>query len=135
MNTKRTWALSPELEKRVHEFFDGNLSETSRFPVSFYPSEGISTYTSEGKRNVEMEVPGISKEDLEVNYNDYDGYLTVHGKATTHGKERTVKKTIFLGEGLDDKLMTATLEDGILVVSFPEAEKTKKPTGNKITIR
>ena len=135
-NTKLTkWGFSPELNQKIDEFFNARMSDTLTLPISFFPTEGIATWTSEGKQHVETELPGVSKENLSVTYNDYDGYLTIEGKATVRGKVKEIKKVIYVGEGLDDKLMTATLEDGILNVSFPDSEKTtKKATGTKIKI-
>jgi len=132
--TNPRWSFTPELNRKIDEFFSDNHDSTLTFPISFFPADGISTYTANGKNNVETELPGVSKEDLVVTYNDYDGYLIIEGKTNIRGKVKEIKKTIFIGEGVDDKLMVAELKDGILLVTFPKTEETTKNGGKTIKV-
>jgi HSP20 family molecular chaperone IbpA len=129
------WGFSPELNRKIDAFFNDNVSHITSFPISFFPEKGISTYESEGCKHVETEVPGITKDGLTVKYNDYDGYLTITGTAKTQGTNKEIKKVVYIGESLDDKLMTANLEDGILRVSFPDGKREAKKDGATIKIQ
>ena len=135
MTKTNKWGFSPELNRQIDAFFNDKVIHSTAFPISFFPAEGISTYSTEGTKHVEIEAPGISKDSLVVKYNDYDGYLTIEGKASTRGAETPVKKVVYIGEDLDDKLMTATLEDGILNISFPDSERDAKKEGTTITVK
>ena len=129
------WGFSPELNRQIDAFFNDKVQHTTAFPISFFPAEGISTYSTEGYKHVETEIPGVSKDKLTVTYNDYDDYLTITGQTTSRGTEKEIKKVVYIGEGLDDKLMTAQLEDGILKLSFPDSEReNKNKTGSIIKV-
>lgn len=130
---KTSWGFSPELNRKIDSFFSNNTDSNLTFPISFFPTEGISTYTDNGTHYIETELPGVGKDSLVVTYNDYDGYLTISGSTNTRNKSSEVKKTVYIGENLDDKLMTASLKDGILKISIPQTE-TPKTEGKIIKV-
>lgn len=133
MSKHTSWRFSPELDRQIDRFFDDNVDTTLDRPISFFPTEGMASYTEGGVYHIETEVPGMSKDNLEVTYNEYDGYLMVEGKVKSRGGYKTVKKTIYVGKELEGG-MNASLKDGILTVSFPKMENAKRTARKVIKI-
>lgn len=90
-------------------------------------------YEKDNVYNIEIDVPGFKKEDIDVNVDN--GYLTVkaskHFDETEKGKnyicrERRYGKferTIYLGELKTDDI-EASYEDGTLKIRVPKIEET-----------
>jgi HSP20 family protein len=83
---------------------------------------------------IEVEVPGVKIEDIEVSYDN--GELTVKGEkkvdtkenAPLHRRERltgTFVRTLTLPWEIVADQVTAELKDGVLTVSVPKAEAAK----------
>jgi HSP20 family molecular chaperone IbpA len=76
---------------------------------------------------VELEVPGFKKSDVDIAIKKDS--LTVTAKKTTDTEGRYVRqsrtqgelsKTYIIAEGIDVENIKATLEDGLLVITFPK---------------
>lgn len=94
---------------------------------------------------IEMELPGFSKEELQVQLED--GYLTVSASHTASADNETAgrylrrerwngrySRTFYVGSYLKQSDMKAKFESGLLTLSFPK-EDCRKPEGPKyITI-
>ncbi len=98
-------------------------------------------YEFEGKYILEIDLPGIEKENIKINYNS--GYLTINAEKNTLSsrpdtyirRERfygQIKRSFYIGIKKETDLK-AKYKDGILVISFPKQDIPKKDTKN-ITI-
>lgn len=76
---------------------------------------------------VELEVPGFKKSEVDIDIKKEQ--LTVTANKTTGNEGRYVRtsrphgklsKTYMISEGIDIKNIKATLEDGLLVITFPK---------------
>lgn len=93
----------------------------------------------QNKYIMEIDIPGIKKEDIQINYEN--GYLTIKvSKTVTLKPEVYIRRERFYGEVkrsfyIGDKKETdikASYESGILTISFPKEDTPKKPTQNII---
>lgn len=92
----------------------------------------------------EIDVPGISKEDIKVNYED--GYLIVEASSKNEysnsnsgyiRQERYVgscSRSYYVGE-VDESKINARYVNGVLLVTIPDEEKGKKITTKSINIK
>ena len=121
-----------------------NLLDSSFFN-NMFPSEdflsvgntGINVYETEAKVTVEVEVPGMKEDDIDVNVSD--GVLTVMAHNSTNEEKKNDKgvkvysssvRSSFsystsLPSNIDNSKVDASLEDGILTVEIDKAPESK----------
>lgn len=109
-------------------FFDAVFGKENKAARHFAMKTDI--YESENAYRLDVEVPGVTKEDIILNFKD--GYLTIEVTA----KERTeegytairqerlmgeASRQFYLGE-VDEKAISAKYENGILTVMVPKTK-------------
>lgn len=86
------------------------------------------TYEDESNYNVRFELPGVRKEDVTVELND--SVITVKGERTEEkeGAENVTpfSRSVLVPREINAEKAKAKLKDGLLVVSFPKEEASKK---------
>ena len=98
-------------------------------------------YELDNKYYLEIDLPGIKKENIKINYEN--GYLTIYaeknvlssGPNTYIRRERfygEIKRSFYIGIKKDTDLKAKYI-NGILTITFPKADIPKKETKN-ITI-
>jgi HSP20 family protein len=100
----------------------------SRIPLANYRE-------TEGELVLDLEVPGLSREDLEIKAEK--GYLVVEGEKECENEKRSFKGVYSVpGERqVDYDAVSATHKEGILSVHFPLREKSlENPDVRKIEI-
>jgi HSP20 family protein len=141
-----------KLTKRVHEpstvellrremdhFFDDlvpfswSRDNSSKELRTWSPSADISE--DEKEYVVRMDIPGMEKNDIKVNYQD--GRITITGERKTEGKEEkkdyirreryygSFYRSFTLPEPIKDEEIKATFKDGVLKLAVPKAEVVK----------
>ena len=99
-------------------------------------------YEKQNKYILEIDIPGIKKENIKINYEN--GYLTITAEKTVLSsnpdtyirRERLygeIKRSFFIGEKKEIDIK-ANYENGILTISFPKEDIPKKEKQN-ITIK
>ena len=99
-------------------------------------------YEKDGVYNLEMDIPGFDKKDVNIEIDDND-YLTITAEKSSENeegdeeknyirKERTYGKyqrSFYIG-GIDKEKIDANFKDGILKITMPkkEEEKSSKQT-------
>lgn len=127
--------LHSEIDRMFQEFGNTRLwpwqEATHRFPA-------LDVFEKDGNLVVEAELPGISKEDLEVSYTE--NTVTIQGQTKQEAKEKkegyyrierqygSYYRSIPLPQTVDFSQAKAELKDGVLTVTLP---KTEKPTEQK----
>jgi HSP20 family molecular chaperone IbpA len=87
--------------------------------------------TTEYGIEFEMFVPGLTKKDVKV---ELEGNkLFIHAKYESELTSYEISKTFTIGETIDSKHILASVENGILKVSFPYIKKEDKQK-NRIQI-
>ena len=126
-------SLSPFHHHKSLFNFDKSLSNMFDNFTSFMEDHTprINVREEEQEYIVEAEVPGLSKDELEVRYEH--GALTISGEQKQDNKieredyvsmerqERKYQRTIpFDSDNIDDANITANLENGVLYVKLPK---------------
>ena len=100
----------------------------------------------DGHYEVEIDLPGFKKEDINVEIND--GYMTVtaakgveeegkNDKGKVVRQERysgTMSRTFYVGEGISASDIHGKFEDGVLRLDIPKLEQEKLANKNTIMI-
>jgi len=98
-------------------------------------SPALDLYDEKDNFVVKAELPGMKKEEIEIQL--HDGVLTLSGErkretkfegADTHRSERFVgrfQRTLTLPSQVDPDKVKATYQDGILTVTLPKSEAAK----------
>jgi HSP20 family protein len=113
-------------------FFNGNGRQTQLF-TGWTPA--LDLYQNADNVVAVVELPGMSKDDIEISL--HDGTLTIGGerkaKCESNGDSATrterftgkFRRTITLPTRVDANKVNATYKDGILTVTLPKAEEAK----------
>jgi HSP20 family protein len=77
--------------------------------------------------HVKVELPGVKKEDIQVDIEKSVLTLTAKRATKTAGGETTAeyRRVLSLPEGVDAAKVTATYENGLLTLTVPKAEQAK----------
>ena len=118
--------LESEIDRLFETALGGFASDNAnRFPVDLYEDKD-NTY-------VRAELPGINREDINVEV--VDGYLTVSAtrKTGTGDNEQSFSfsRSVSVGDEVQADKVTAAYENGILTVTLPKREEAKP---RKITV-
>ena len=129
--------MLPRRNYYLNDYFDiFNTPYTKEFE---YMKTDI--YSLDNKYIIEMDLPGIRKENIKINYDN--GYLTITAeKNSLSAKPDTyirrerffgeIKRSFYIGIKKDTELK-AKYKEGILTISFPKEDIPKKDIKN-ITI-
>ena len=99
------------------------------------------------KYTVEVDLPGFSKEDIELSLNN--GYLNIHAKMEKKDNKEDEGKylhrerfygecsrSFYVGDDVEEKDISAEFKNGILKIDVPKKEETKKlPETRQIEIK
>lgn len=121
------WEPWAELER----FMNGRESLLGRYfgidGESAWAQPPLNLYETDGARYVEVELPGVAREHIEVELEN--AVLTITAKRESGESEqkavREYSRAVTVGEDIDAESITARLKDGILTVTLPRAEAHK----------
>lgn len=124
------------LRTRMDEMFDGLHRSYLDGPAFTLTSNSPRTNLLDSGDNFEVqaEVPGISKDDLNIRIQG--NYLEISGKRSVdtpdgykiHRNERggsTFSRSFTLPDDVDSEKVEATLKDGVLYLTLPKSEAAK----------
>lgn len=131
---RKNWNPALEWEKEVEKMFDGFKTQHAFTPACEIIDEEKSYFIS-------LDIPGLKKEDLDIEVKDNHLYISGERKAP----ERSEKENLIRSERRYGKLsrvftvpqnvnadaIMASFEDGVLEITLPKEEKTHS---KKITI-
>ena len=135
----------PEPTSLTHpllNWFRDPFSSGRRWPIGDWDSVFEDMFTPAGRLGadlfedndayyVRMELPGVKKEDTEVELEN--AVLTVSGKRHTKGADggestEEFSRSVSIPDGVAGDKITAKLEDGILTITLPKQESSKPRT-------
>ncbi len=129
------WANDPfrELE-RMRRTMDQMFSRIPFFGTTEYSFPLVNLYDKKDELYLVAQIPGVKKEDIEINYQE--NLLTISGKrmAPSYGKSALLRqeqpegefhKTITIPASVKSNDIKAAFEDGILKVTLPKSEEAK----------
>ncbi|KIK60999.1 hypothetical protein GYMLUDRAFT_43096 [Collybiopsis luxurians FD-317 M1] len=126
-------------------FFDASSLRSANGSTAVSPLKpkmDLHEDTAKNTVTATFELPGLKKEDLDINV--HDGRLTVSGqsKISSEHKEEgyalrersygRFSRALRLPRGVKEENIKASLEDGLLIITFPKSTPETEPT--KITI-
>lgn len=113
-------------------FFD-NFFDDLDTPKKLDKMMKCDIYEKDGLYNIEMDLPGFKKENINLDYKD--GYLKVSAKNVVEEnedkkyirRERSVSECTrdFYVDDIDESSIKASFKDGILTISVPKEEDKK----------
>ncbi len=125
--------LQREIDRMFDEAFeDFGIRRSTR--NGFIPT--VNVYETEEAVNIEMEIPGIEKDELDIDLSD--GVLTVKGEKKDeredksrnyHLYERTFgsfSRSFRIPDNVDQDQAKAKYEEGILKIELPKKEEAKR---------
>lgn len=128
------------LRREMDRIFNELIPFNWRFDES---DTGMGTWTpttdmmeTDNEYLIEVDLPGLTKKDIKINA--HDNVLTIEGERKRESKEErpgwlrneryfgTFKRSIMLPASVVDDKIKATFKDGVLKVTVPKAEKSKR---------
>ena len=125
--------MAENQELQVREKREVDTSREATKPTrAFVPSADI--YESENALTVVLEMPGVSKENVDVNVED--GVLTVEGRIDFSKYERLqpvyseynvgpYRRSFQISNQIDHSKIAAQMRDGIMILELPKVETAK----------
>jgi HSP20 family molecular chaperone IbpA len=125
--------MAENQELQVREKREVDTSREATKPTrAFVPSADI--YESENTLTVVLEMPGVSKENVDVNVED--GVLTVEGRIEFSQYERLqpvyseynvgpYRRSFQISNQIDHSKIAAQMRDGIMTLELPKVETAK----------
>ncbi|MGM9941261.1 MAG: Hsp20/alpha crystallin family protein [Bulleidia sp.] len=135
------------LDNRNHDLFSDMFDDMFRGPIT---SSGQLMKTDirekDGKYILEMEIPGVKKEDVRISL--YNGNLTVSANHTSTDEEKNAagkilrqerfsgscSRTFYVSDVITDADIKASFKDGILTIELPTEKKKEEETKKFIDI-
>ena len=125
--------LQEDFDQLARRFFPLESLETSFARSAWEPTVDISE--TNNKYVVTAELPGLSKDEVKVNYED--GVLTIHGEKkqekeekgeTFHRVERSYgnfERSFRLPAHIQAEKAEATFKNGVLILALPKTEQAR----------
>ena len=133
--TNESWL--PEI---FNDFFDNRWMERVN-----YTAPAINVKENEKEYEVEVAAPGLTKDDFKVSLDD-EGDLVINMEKKEDNKEEKKRgrylrrefsytkfqQTMLLPDDADKEKISATVENGVLMVNIPKVEPKVVPQANKV---
>jgi HSP20 family protein len=144
MSTSPSFDRWASLRDEMNSLFElpmmGNFARQAQLFSGWTPA--LDLYQTSDNVVAVVEVPGMSKEDIDISL--HDGMLSIAGKRqSTSGDEENAERTerfsgkfrrsITLPTRVEAGKVSATYKDGILTITLPKAEEAK-PKKVEVTI-
>jgi HSP20 family protein len=122
-----------ELQREIDRLFDGFFRGV-RAEGAFYPA--VDVYETKDSVVVEVEVPGMKKDDIKITIED--DVLRIHGEKKVEREEKdrnyyvversygTFERTFRLPDYVDPEKIKAKFDKGVLTITIPKKEEEKK---------
>ena len=132
--------LNNQINRLFDDFFDRDEDDTRRFTSGRTTSPLMDITKHDQAYRMEVELPGVKKSDIELTVDE--GVLTITGEKKRRFKDTndswtersygTFERRIALPKHVDSDKVEADFEDGVLLISLPLKEKSKR--GRKIEL-
>jgi len=134
-------ALFSDMERMFEDVFNGRWLQPFGWQRPFgaiASAPSVDVIDRDDEVVVRAEVPGYKKEDIEISVSDSS--LTIKGETRTEEKEEkgdfyrceishgTFSRTLALPAEVDDSKAKASMKDGVLELTLPKLEKSKRHT-------
>jgi HSP20 family protein len=127
----------PNLGVSYSPMFDlfNSLEQTFASPGESFSNDNIRFNETKESSSVEIDLPGVKKENLKVTYNDDTDVAYVEAKRTintkTGSKEETYTRSFRIdGHDFDVEQLKAEITDGVLRINVPRTERKEQKVIN-----
>jgi HSP20 family protein len=114
------------LESEIDRLFDNALSEFSRPSTTHFP---VDLYEDQNNTYVRAELPGVNREDINVEMTD--GYLSIAATRKTPAangeaeQSYAFSRAVSIADDVQTDKVSAQYENGVLTVTLPKREEAK----------
>lgn len=132
---RRNWNPALEWEKEVEKMFGGQGRPEATYAPACEIADEEKAYT------ISMDVPGLKKEDLDIEVRDNHLFISGERKFTEKTEKNNVvrserrygkfSRAFSIPQNVNTELIQARFEDGVLELTLPKEEKSQI---KKITI-
>ena len=130
MNNLFNYLTKPQVARSYSPMFDlfNTLEESFAAPGASFSNDNIRFNENKESSNIEIDLPGVKKENLKVTYNDDTDVAFVEAKRTittkTGSKEETYNRSFRIdGHDFNTEELKAEITDGVLRINVPRAER------------
>ena len=133
MNNLFNYLTKPQVARSYNPMFDlfNTLEESFAAPGASFSNDNIRFNENKESSNIEIDLPGVKKENLKVTYNDDTDVAFVEAKRTIHtktgSKEETYNRSFRIdGHDFNTEQLKAEITDGVLRINVPRAERKEQ---------
>ena len=133
MNNLFNYLTKPQVARSYNPMFDlfNTLEESFAAPGASFSNDNIRFNENKESSNIEIDLPGVKKENLKVTYNDDTDVAFVEAKRTIHtktgSKEETYNRSFRIdGHDFNTEELKAEITDGVLRINVPRAERKEQ---------
>ncbi len=130
MNNLFNYLTKPQVTRSYSPMFDlfNTLEQSFAAPGESFSNDNIRFNENKESSNIEIDLPGVKKENLKVTYNDDTDVAYVEAKRTittkTGTKEETYNRSFRIDGGdFNVEQLKAEITDGVLRINVPRAER------------
>ena len=107
--------LSNDIDRIFEDFFRPSQSRRKLKNTSITEEEDHFEWS--------VDMPGVGRENIDVNYNETSGTLSVATSYEDDGGRRDYHYSVRLGNTIDTESISAEYEQGVLTVSLPKSSR------------
>ena len=137
MNNLLNYLTKPQVARSYSPMFDlfNTLEESFTAPGASFSNDNIRFNENKESSNIEIDLPGVKKENLKVTYNDDTDVAYVEAKRTIHtktgSKEETYNRSFRIdGNDFNTEQLKAEITDGVLRINVPRTERKEQKVIN-----
>lgn len=105
--------LSNDIDRMFEDFFRSSRRKLNNTPIT----------EKEDHFEWSVDMPGVGRENIDVNYNETSGTLSVATSYEDDDGQRDYHYSVRLGNTIDTESISAEYEQGVLTVSLPKSSR------------
>ena len=132
MNNLLNYLTKPQVARSYSPMFDlfNTLEQSFAAPGESFSNDNIRFNENKESSNIEIDLPGVKKDDLKVTYNEENHQVYVEAKRTvtakTGSKEETYNRSFSVNKhDFEVERLKAEIIDGVLRINVPRVERAE----------
>ena len=132
MNNLLNYLTKPQVARSYNPMFDlfNTLEQSFATPGESFSNVNIRFNENKESSNIEIDLPGVQKDDLKVTYNEENCQVYVEAKRTitakTGSKEETYNRSFNVNKhDFEVEQLKAEIVDGVLRINVPRVERAE----------
>ena len=132
MNNLLNYLTKPQVARSYSPMFDlfNTLEQSFTAPFESFSNDNIRFNENKESSNIEIDLPGVKKDDLKVTFNEENNQVYVEAKRTvtakTGSKEETYNRSFNVNKhDFEVEQLKAEIIDGVLRINVPRVERAE----------